>query len=477
MENNFIMISIFLFLCFIPDTSFSFECFPDCQTCSEESNDINDMKCLSCKDEDYSLLYNTTNCVYKNEYKTYFNNETNNINYLYPCSLYENTNCYECDPNMQSNTRGICISCNPGYQLSRAKKCIKCSDEYIKYVISDFDNCYQQMYITDLQFCDKYITICTNIPISSDIDCPDAVPIFNSIEKICTDMDCPEEGFENGTCIIKKEKYKVRKFFIHWFNDTYIQYPSFNIDKSGYLLVEFSIADHFKLHQLHNQDFPKRKLFFLDDEGRGSFDKFNDISEKIITYDSNSYRFLSVSSAIKVNNESEYSFLLNYEQSQGLLELINIKTGEASYKYINTLLKGYRNIIFEESFWHNAQIFLIELNDNNNSYLLGFLEKETKSLNVEKGLTLVKFNFTSNDDKIDINSLTIIFFFHLHFDIGDSRISVVEGKNNNIFFEYMNMEYYIEVLAYNFNYDINTKEIKLISGFKLDIFFIINYAF
>ena len=59
MENNFIMISIFLFLCFIPDTSFSFECFPDCQTCSEESNDINDMKCLSCKDEDYSLLYNT----------------------------------------------------------------------------------------------------------------------------------------------------------------------------------------------------------------------------------------------------------------------------------------------------------------------------------------------------------------------------------------------------------------------------------
>ena len=94
MEKNFIIISIFLFLCFIPDTSFSFECFPDCQTCSEESNDSNDMKCLSCKDEDYSLLYNTTNCVYKNEYKTYFNNETNNINYLYPCSLYENTNCY-----------------------------------------------------------------------------------------------------------------------------------------------------------------------------------------------------------------------------------------------------------------------------------------------------------------------------------------------------------------------------------------------
>ena len=330
------------------------------------------------------------------------------------------------------------------------------------------------MYFEDLQYCEKYITYCTDIPISSDVDCPDAAPIFNSIEKICTDMDCPEEGFENGTCIIKKEKYKVRKFFIYWFNDTYIQFPSFNIDKSGYLLVEFSIADNFRIHQLHNKNFPKRKLFFLDEDGRGLFDKYKDISEKIITYDTNSYRFLSVSLAVKVNNESEYSYLLNYEQSQGLLELINIKTGKASYKYINTLLKGYRNIIFEESFLHNAQIFLIELNeDNNNTYLLGFLEKETLSLNIKKGLTLVKFNFTSIDDNIDINSLTIIYFFHLSFDIGDSRISVVEGKNNNFFFEYLNMESYIEVIAYNI--DTKHENIPNLGGFKLDIQLIQNF--
>ena len=31
-------------------------------------------------------------------------------------------------------------------------------------------------------------------------------------------MDCPEEGFSNGKCIIYKQKYKDRKFFISWFN-------------------------------------------------------------------------------------------------------------------------------------------------------------------------------------------------------------------------------------------------------------------
>ena len=59
MKNESMMVVIFIFLAFISNISFSSECFPDCDTCSEESEDSDNMKCLSCIDEDYSILYNT----------------------------------------------------------------------------------------------------------------------------------------------------------------------------------------------------------------------------------------------------------------------------------------------------------------------------------------------------------------------------------------------------------------------------------
>lgn len=75
------------------------KCSKQCEECFEYSNDINDMKCKSCKDKYYYLLYNTTNCVNENMYNDYYKNKTNEYITLYPCSYYyENSNCYECNP-------------------------------------------------------------------------------------------------------------------------------------------------------------------------------------------------------------------------------------------------------------------------------------------------------------------------------------------------------------------------------------------
>ena len=70
--------------------SFSFEfCFYHCKDCYEESEDENDMKCISCQ-EDYYFIYNTTNCVNPEIYKNYYLNQTDFC--LYPCLPSPNTN-------------------------------------------------------------------------------------------------------------------------------------------------------------------------------------------------------------------------------------------------------------------------------------------------------------------------------------------------------------------------------------------------
>ena len=453
------------------------DCYHLCKTCSEDSNSEEDMKCLTCNKEFYSILINTTNCVNENIYKRYYVNKTdNNMSYLYPCPDIEDTNCYECNPFLQTNDIGMCLSCNPGYQFqSSINKCEKCSKEYARIIITDFDNCVNRVYIEDYQYCEKYITYCTDIPADSNFDCPAKAPIFNSLEKICTDTNCPEEGFENGTCIIKIQKYKDRKFFIFWLNETYqnetyIDYPSFNYDKSGYLLVEFSYKYNFRIHELITSSYNKRKLFFLDEEGRGFFDKLNDISEKVIYYNEPFFRFFSVSIAVKITDEKEYSHLLNFEFSQGNLELINIKTGKASHISFNNILIGYRNLIIEESFMFNAQIILLELKENNN-YLLAFLEKGQENYDIKSGLTMIKFYFNSTKDEIDINSLSVAYVVHHHFRISDSRICIIEGQNKTLFIEYLDEYYYINLIAIKFEFEVYGNDLtgSFIDGFHTEM--------
>ena len=175
----------------------------------------------------------------------YIKKNDNNITVLYPCSELD-IYCYECDPELE--TKGICLSCIPGYVYNESNHaCIKDSI-YLQKIVNDFENCARKENNIYHLFCNKYITKSYNILLSEDFVCPDDAPIFNSYLNSCVEMDCPEEGFNNGKCIIYKKKYKDRKLFISWFkgiNGNGVDYLNINSDKSGFLLMILSIIDYF----------------------------------------------------------------------------------------------------------------------------------------------------------------------------------------------------------------------------------------
>ena len=313
-------------------------CYEVYQVCYDFNADINKKKCIECQDNNYSFINNTTNCVKDSQYNDYYiKKNDDNITVLYPCSELDNR-CYECDPELEKigipGISGICLSCIPGYEYIEAIHACVEERYYLKIITNDFDNCVRRSEndTFHFQYCYKYKTMIDYYNLlSEDFICPDDAPIFNSYLNSCVEMDCPEEGFKNGKCIIYNQKYKDRKFFISWFNGINgkgVDYLSINSDKSGFLLMELSIISNFIPHHFACESNEYRKIYFFDDEGRGLFDSINNKYEKIITLNKKYFRYLSISTAIKVNNDTEYTFLLNFEYYQGYLELINLRTGE-----------------------------------------------------------------------------------------------------------------------------------------------------
>ena len=68
---------------------------------------------------------------------------------------------------------------------------------------------------------------------------------------------------------------------VNWFSNVPkdIRYPSYNVDNSGYLLIELTGELGFSpdTHSIIKNN--KRKLYFYDEEGRGYFDNINDICD------------------------------------------------------------------------------------------------------------------------------------------------------------------------------------------------------
>ena len=128
-------------------------CHSNCKKCYDLSLDNEDMKCLTCLDGLY-FIFNTSNCVNRIYYVNYYLNETDNK--LYTCSFFEDSNCYECNPN--SNSKGICLSCNRGYKYNNdTKECLKCEENEYPIIINDFDGCQGKFENT---YCNKYVTHC-----------------------------------------------------------------------------------------------------------------------------------------------------------------------------------------------------------------------------------------------------------------------------------------------------------------------------
>ena len=296
-------------------------------------------KLTECQKKNYYSLYNDSNCYYRYQFPNYYINTTSNgEKVLYPCSLFKEFNCYECNPFSKSETGGICLSCLPEYEYDKKnKKCIKCNKNEISIVADDFYSCIDNENLPEiffLAYCNKFLTICHPNKIKKDTCFVNHLclygrrTVYNKNINACVDSYCPVEGFENGTCLITNRFYNFKKIYIFWFNDKRINYPSYNVDKSGLLLFAFNLNKK-EITSAHFADaINERKLYFFNKEGRGFFDEINDKYEKIIMTDSKNYRVIPTSIAIKADNNSEYSFLLNFEFLKGNLELINLKTQE-----------------------------------------------------------------------------------------------------------------------------------------------------
>ena len=397
--------------------SLSLECHSNCKTCYENSNDDNNMKCISCKN-DLNLIFNTSNCGRKSDYPGYYLNKTNAI--LFPCSYLREQNCYECEPYQE--TKGKCLSCDKGYVFdNETNECKKCKEDEFPIIKGDFTKCKGTF---ALNYCNLFTTYC-NFLGNKEIICPNDAPIFDEINHSCSDYECKENGFDIGLCTIKNKKYKDRIIFINWLKNEpkYINFPSYNVDNSGYLLIEMGCELDFDKFTTTITKSKKRKLFFFNQEGRGLFDEVNDVYEKFVSLPKNIYRGFSTSIALRSNHSNEYSYFLNFENINNNIDFFNLETGEISSDNFFDIFDLQGNSIEDLL---NPSIQLLELNNKNQSLIASLIMERDQ--NSKFGLCLIFIIFTlnhSSKEKIDVYSIEAIkteIQSNLCFYIGDKTI-------------------------------------------------------
>jgi len=423
--------------------------FENSEKFSIDINNYEKRKLTSCEYENYYSLYNDSRCYYRYQFPNYYINTTSNgEELLYPCSLFKESNCYECDPFSKSETGGICLSCLPEYEYDEInKKCVKCNKNEISILSDDFYGCLYNGNPSSLflAYCDKYLTICNPNEIEIDtcyvehLYLHGNLPVYNKEINACVKTYCPMEGFENEMCLVKNKLYKFKKIYIFWFNDHRINYPSYNVDKSSLLLFIFNLYNQDITSSHFIESIDERKLYFFNEEERGFFDEINDRYEKNIKINDKNYRIMSTFIAIKADNNTEYSFLLNFEFMEGNLELINLKTQEITISSLFNL--NFMNLTdnFGAQFFTEPNLFLFELNEEN-KYLIGYL---TQDLNNIQTLHLIIFGLITTPEKenISIDSIKVYKEFHYNDEFYDTRLSCIQTKSGNIIITYKKLNY------------------------------------
>ena len=373
-------------------------CHENCKECYEGSFDDQDMGCISCK-EGFSMVFTTNNCVDKKEFPNYFLY----LDFLCPCTIL-NTKCYECDPFLIDDNEDICLSCFPGFIYNETTSaCEGCNDNDYPITIEYFEGCLDSF----SENCELYITQC--IPLAKE-----------EHEKLCEKNN---NGNSRGTCIISNKNNKI--LFINWLKDgnENVVTPSYNNDKSDYLLIEITLdANTFKS--------VRRKVFFYNQEGRGLFDEINDEYEKHASSRKGYFRFISSSIAIKTNISDEYQYFLNFENYNNNLELINIKTGEIFIDNLLNLLWLTEYSALEVAERPTTQ--LMELNKKNQFLLATFLKRRK-----DNNIILAYYTFSleeSTNQEMSIESLNPITEKILSLPFNqDGKFYFIETKSDHLF--------------------------------------------
>ena len=418
--------------------SFSLNCFPDCNECYDDDGSEKDMKCTSCFNNSY-MIYDTSNCVLPDEYKNYYLNKTD-LN-LYPCSLFVNDNCYECDPYLDNE--GLCLSCAQGYKFNEDKNtCEQCEDNEYSIIKASFSECRGTYSV----YCDLYTTSCNNSE-NGEIICPDEVPFFDNITKSCYEYECPNNDLDKGYCFVSNQKYKDRILFVNWFSDNnnkHINYPSYNVDNSGYLLIEFSYdVIIYKFNKYDLEPYKKRKLYFYNEEGRGIFDEINDKYEKIIKYYKEFVRFYSTSMALKVNNSEKYEYFLNFETYNFNIEFFDFKAQEIYNDKLTDIFRYTQCAYLFTSITSSIQ--LLELNEKNHYLAAQYAYCESGEY-LEPGISINIFSINPLEDKnVNIYSFNSIHFQYMFYDAInlDSKFYIIQNKNGDLILSLIRYNYFI----------------------------------
>ena len=359
---------------------------------------------------------------------------------LYPCSLIDNK-CYECEPSLR--TEGKCLSCTPGYKYNNITNfCEECKGNEFPIIVGDFDNC-QYPFVDS--YCDLYTTYCNHSE-NEEIICPDKAPIYDTITKSCHEFDCQNKGLENGICLISKKKYKDRIITVNWFisDYNYNQYPSYNVDNSGYLIIGLSTSYFYTSNKFSIGLNSIRILFCYDKEGRGLFNEINDTHKKYFEFDKNVIRFISTSILIRANNSEEYRYLLNLDSYSFNLEFFDLKTEYIGMDDIFIALSQSICKGLETNLRHPMSF--LELNEKNN-YLVVFYASCVNSVKV---LFFIIFSLDPfKKKKVNIYSLNSIKTQGLsnNFDYY-SRICAIQTKRGDIIFSFLNKEHFLGIWDY-----------------------------
>ena len=417
------MLGIHIFLIILL-FSFSLEdCHSNCKKCYDLSLDNEDMKCLTCLDGLY-FIFNTSNCVNRIYYVNYYLNETDNK--LYPCSFFEDSNCYECNPN--SNSKGICLSCNRGYKYNNdTKECLKCEENEYPIIINDFDGCQGKFENT---YCNKYVTHCQPLE-NEEIICSDEAPIFDNLTQSCNEFECQNSGLEEGICYPVKKKFIDRILFINWFDNEpkYVRFPNFYFGNS-LLLLELTCEVVFMRTRILISKTNQRRFYFYNEEGRGLFDEINDNYEKLVKFDKKHTRFFSSAISLKSIDSEKFRYFLNLESFNYNLELLDVKTGEYSYDNIFEIfeLTQFIRVDYLKSF-----IQMMKLKEENHFLICLYVQQYKNNLyNLRLSHLIIQLNATK-EEKINIYSLDLVKYYHFNFNFNEkAKFYIIQTKKGDL---------------------------------------------
>ena len=395
---------------------FTIRCFNSCLTCTENSIDPEDQKCIECL-PNYYFKIDTFNCF--SELEGYYLDQ--NSKKFLPC--FET--CKTCSKKEESSTKMNCDSCIQSYKFyKKSTNCLKCP----KYVNLDQTGCLDEIpegyfvadsYLGILGKCHEYCKTCDDYPSYWGMNCleckyenPYFVPTY--------DTDCPnedyydyeeedydEEEYLGGECprdrpILKKKtdctdeycsdfEFKEKNCIIanlvikeQWLN----QFHNFGYIDVSYVSADIGINDEvFLLAQSQQKGNKDKYLFAFDKNGEGLF--YNKTNDTFYSFKKLEFNYDEYVDSVKYvkdfKNNEEYLLSTQFEENMFIFNFSQEKTFS-------------KNITFDSYAYSTDTIFQID--DDTYTYFTDFINCEYDDPSDNCYIDLRKFIIENMDIKI-----------------------------------------------------------------------------